>query len=221
MELEQRKMEFRMAEYNLLEVWPQKLKLAQEQNATLESRLKFAQKMLQIHKEALRSYRDRLPKNSKDIQNRQGLNDSDIDAEIHLRTVELQNLKRKYQQSQELYDRKLISLTDLQDAEARYLSALASQPSRLSEIERQTIAIQDHKRQILVVSLHDMCFKDPSKGVWAAPETTGVLPGSTRDDSGLQPSSACVAPTSSAIRSLLSAQAQQAVFSERRGANKS
>ncbi len=148
-ELEQAKMLFRIAEYNLLEVWPQKLKLAQEQNATSESRLKLAQKMLQIHKKALRSYRDGQSQNSDEIQDVEGLSDSDINVEIYLRTVELQNLKRKYQQSQKLYDRKLISLTDLQDAEVRYLSALASQPSRLSEIERQTLAIQDQKRQIL------------------------------------------------------------------------
>lgn len=148
-ELEQARMQFRIAEYNFSEVWPQKLKLAQEQNASSESRLKLAQKMLQIHKEALRSYRDERAQNFDDTQNAEGLSDSDINAEIHLRTVELQNLKRKYQQSQKLYDRKLISLTDLKDAEVRYLSALASQPSRLSEIERQTLAIQDQKRQIL------------------------------------------------------------------------
>ncbi len=148
-ELEQARMQFRIAEYNFSEVWPQKLKLAQEQNASSESRLKLAQKMLQIHKEALRSYRDERVQNFDDTQNAEGLSDSDINAEIHLRTVELQNLKRKYQQSQKLYDRKLISLTDLKDAEVRYLSALASQPSRLSEIERQTLAIQDQKRQIL------------------------------------------------------------------------
>ena len=63
-----------------------------------------------------------------------------------------------------------------------------------------------------VVSLYDMCFKDPSKGVWAAPETTGVLPGSTHDRSAFRPSSVCVETTSSAIRSPLSAQAQQALF---------
>ena len=56
-------------------------------------------------------------------------------------------------QKKTLYNRRLISRSDMDRARIQYLTALAALPGRMSEIYKQEMAVQDLKRQILETRL--------------------------------------------------------------------
>ncbi|MFT5370039.1 MAG: HlyD family type I secretion membrane fusion protein [Candidatus Latescibacterota bacterium] len=143
--LEQAQMAFQKAEYDLKQAFPQKKELAQETISTLEKRLRVLEAVMAAHHDALETYRD--VGGGKQAQ--QDKPKSDLQAQIGFRNAEIEHLKQQFLQQQKLFERQLISRTDMDRARVQYLGALASLPGRMAEIYKQDMVVQDLKHQIL------------------------------------------------------------------------
>lgn len=143
--LEQAQVVFQKAEYDLKQAFPQKRELAKETISTLEKRLQVLEAVMVAHHEALETYRDV----SGGRQTQQDKPKSDLQAQIGFRNAEIDHLKQQFLQQQQLFERQLISRTDMDRARVQYLGALASLPGRMAEIYKQDMVVQDLKRQIL------------------------------------------------------------------------
>jgi hemolysin D len=145
-ELEQARVAFERADYDLREAFPQKRRLAQETVVALESRLRLTQAVIRAHREAVEACREGDQEGQGEDD---GLPEAGLEAEIRLGSAEMEHLKRQYADSRQLYERRLISRAALEEARARYLGALAALPSRMAEVHRLETTAQDLRRQIL------------------------------------------------------------------------
>ena len=143
-EWEQAKMAFQKAEYDLKTVLPQRGRLNRETIGALEQRLSVLQQFMEAHQNALEDYQS-------DVGDVEGSNSkaSELQAQIGFRQAEINHLKQEFLQQKTLFERELISRADMNRARVQYLSALSSLPSRMSEIYKNEMAVQDLKRQIL------------------------------------------------------------------------
>ena len=146
-ELEQAQVVFEKAAYDLNEALPKTQKLGHETLDALEKRRQVLQAVMGAHRGALDMYRAELD------ASHTANGASDVQAEIGLRQVEIEHLKREFLQQKTLYDRRLLSRSDMDRARVQYLTALAALPGRMSEIYKQEMAVQDLKRQILETRL--------------------------------------------------------------------
>ena len=145
-ELEQAEMAFQQAGYDFKHVLPQRTKLNLETIASLERRLAVLQRFMAAHQNALKDYRG----DAGDVEGSGSDNsEAELQAQIGFRQAEIDHLKQDYLQQKTLFQRKLISRVDINEARVRYLSALAALPGRMSEIYRNETTVQDLKRQIL------------------------------------------------------------------------
>ncbi len=143
-EREQAEIAFQQAEYDLKNVLPQKAKLNRETIGALEQRLSVLQRFMAAHQNALEDYRSDVGDAS---QNE--VPDAGLQAQIGFRQAEIDHLKQAFLQQKTLFERKLISRSDMNRARVQYLSALAALPGRMSEIYKNEMAVQDLKRQIM------------------------------------------------------------------------
>lgn len=145
-ELEQAEMAFQQAGYDFKQVLPQRTKLNRETIASLEKRLAVLQRFMAVHQNALKDYQG----DAGDAEGSGSDNsEAELQAQIGFRQAEIDHLKQDYLQQKMLFQRKLISRVDINEARVRYLSALAAFPGRMSEIYRNETTVQDVKRQIL------------------------------------------------------------------------
>lgn len=148
-ELEQAQMAFQKAENDFKQALPQKEKLAHESLSALKKRLRILETVMAVHQEALVSYRELDDVSQID----QKALTSDLQTQIGLRYAEIEHLKQQFLQKKTLFDRKLISRTDMDRARLQYLGALGALPGRMAEIYKQEMAVLDLKRQILEISV--------------------------------------------------------------------
>ena len=143
-EWEQAEMAFQKAEYDLKTVLPQRARLNRETIGALEQRLSVLQRFMVAHQNALEDYQS-------GVGNGVGSNTSDagLQAQIGFRQAEIDLMKQAFLQQKTLFERELISQADMNRARVQYLSALSELPSRMSEIYKNELAVQDLKRQIL------------------------------------------------------------------------
>ena len=143
-EWEQAEMAFQKAEYDLKTVLPQRARLNRETIGALEQRLSVLQRFMVAHQNALEDYQS-------DLGDGVGSNTSDagLQAQIGFRQAEIDLMKQAFLQQKTLFERELISQADMNRARVQYLSALSALPSRMSEIYKNELAVQDLKRQIL------------------------------------------------------------------------
>ena len=145
-EWEQAKMAFQKAEYDLKRVLPQRAKLNRETIGALEQRLSVLQRFMVAHQNALEDYQS-------DVGGVEGsknkVSDAGLQAQIGFRQAEIDLMKQEFLQHKTLFERELISRADMNRARVQYLSALSALPSRMSEIYKNEMAVQDLKRQIL------------------------------------------------------------------------
>ena len=143
-EWEQAEMAFQKAEYDLKTVLPQRARLNRETIGALEQRLAVLQRFMVAHQNALEDYQS-------GVGNGVGSNTSDagLQAQIGFRQAEIDLMKQAFLQQKTLFERELISQADMNRARVQYLSALSALPSRMSEIYKNEMAVQDLKRQIL------------------------------------------------------------------------
>ena len=143
-EWEQAEMAFQKAEYDLKTVLPQRARLNRETIGALEQRLSVLQRFMVAHQNALEDYQS-------GVDNGVGSNTSDagLQAQIGFRQAEIDLMKQAFLQQKTLFERELISQADMNRARVQYLSALSALPSRMSEIYKNELAVQDLKRQIL------------------------------------------------------------------------
>ena len=145
-EWEQAKMAFQKAEYDLKTVLPQRARLNRETIGALEQRLSVLQQFMVAHQNALEDYQSDVG----DIVGSQNkTSDAGLQAQIGFRQAEIDHLKGEFLQQKTLFERELISRADMNRARVQYLSALSALPSRMSEIYKNEMAVQDLKRQIL------------------------------------------------------------------------
>ena len=142
-EWEQAKMAFQKAEYDLKTVVPQRTRLNRETIGALEQRLSVLQRFMVAHQNALEDYQS-------DVGDVEGSKNktSELQAQIGFRQAEIDHLKQEFLQQKTLFERELISRADMNRARVQYLSALSALPSRMSEIYKNEMAVQDLKRQI-------------------------------------------------------------------------
>ena len=149
-ELEQARVDFERADYDLREALPQRRRLAQETVVALESRLRLMQAVIQAHREAVEAYREGIEETDRGRRGEdEGRPEADLEAEIRLGSAEMEHLKRQYADSRQLYEKRLISRAALEEARARYFGALAALPSRMAEVHRLETTAQDLRRQVL------------------------------------------------------------------------
>ena len=145
-EWEQAKMAFQKAEYDLKRVLPQRAKLNRETIGALEQRLSVLQRFMVAHQNALEDYQS-------DVGGVEGsknkVSDAGLQAQIGFRQAEIDLMKQEFLQHKTLFERELISRADMNRARVQYLSALSALPSRMSDIYKNEMAVQDLKRQIL------------------------------------------------------------------------
>ena len=142
-EREQAEIAFEQAEYDLKNALPQKAKLNRETIAALERRLSVLQRFMAAHQNALKDYRNDVGDASQN-----SAPDAGLQAQIGFRQAEIDHLKQAFLQQKTLFERNLISRSDMDRARVQYLSALAALPNRMSEIYKNEMAVQDLKRQI-------------------------------------------------------------------------
>ena len=142
-EWEQAKMAFQKAEYDLKTVVPQRAELNRETIGALEQRLSVLQRFMVAHQNALEDYQS-------DVGDVEGSKNktSELQAQIGFRQAEIDLMKQEFLQQKTLFERELISRADMNRARVQYLSALSALPSRMSEIYKNEMAVQDLKRQI-------------------------------------------------------------------------
>ena len=142
-EWEQAKMAFQKAEYDFKTVLPQRAELNRETIGALEQRLSVLQRFMVAHQNALEDYQS-------DVGDVEGSKNktSELQAQIGFRQAEIDHLKQEFLQQKTLFERELISRADMNRARVQYLSALSALPSRMSEIYKNEMAVQDLKRQI-------------------------------------------------------------------------
>ncbi len=142
-EWEQAKMAFQKAEYDLKTVVPQRAELNRETIGALEQRLSVLQQFMVAHQNALEDYQS-------DVGDVEGSKNktSELQAQIGFRQAEIDHLKQEFLQQKTLFELELISRADMNRARVQYLSALSALPSRMSEIYKNEMAVQDLKRQI-------------------------------------------------------------------------
>ncbi len=144
-EWEQAKMAFQKAEYDLKTVLSQRARLNRETIEALEQRLSVLQQFMEAHQDALEDYQS-------DVAGVEGskskVSDVGLQAQIGFRQAEIDHLKGEFLQQKTLFERELISRADMNRARVQYLSALSALPSRMSEIYKNEMAVQDLKRQI-------------------------------------------------------------------------
>ncbi|MCE2434504.1 MAG: HlyD family type I secretion periplasmic adaptor subunit [Candidatus Latescibacteria bacterium] len=142
-EWEQAKMALQKAEYDLKTVVPQRTRLNRETIGALEQRLSVLQRFMVAHQNALEDYQS-------DVGDVEGSKNktSELQAQIGFRQAEIDHLKQEFLQQKTLFERELISRADMNRARVQYLSALSALPSRMSEIYKNEMAVQDLKRQI-------------------------------------------------------------------------
>ena len=142
-EWEQAKMAFQKAAYDLKTVVPQRAELNRETIGALEQRLSVLQRFMVAHQNALEDYQS-------DVGDVEGSKNktSELQAQIGFRQAEIDHLKQEFLQQKTLFERELISRVDMNRARVQYLSALSALPSRMSEIYKNEMAVQDLKRQI-------------------------------------------------------------------------
>ncbi len=149
-EWEQAKMVFQKAEYDFKTVLPQRARLNRETIGALEQRLSVLQQFMEAHQDALEDYQS-------DVGNVEGsktkISDMGLQAQIGFRQAEIDLMKQAFLQQKTLFERELISRADMNRARVQYLSALSALPSRMSEIYKNEMAVQDLKRQILEVRI--------------------------------------------------------------------
>ena len=149
-ELEQAEMAFQQAEYDVEEVLPQRTELNRETIASFEKRLTVLQRLMVAHQNALNDYHA-------DVSDAAGSGNSSFEAELQaqigFRQAEIEHLKQDYLQQKMLFQRKLISRVDINQARVRYLNALAALPGRMTEIYKHETSVRDLKRQILEARL--------------------------------------------------------------------
>ena len=143
-EWEQAKMAFQKAEYDLKTVLPQRGRLNRETIGALEQRLAVLQQFMVAHQNALEDYHSDVG----DVEESKNKT-SELQAQIGFRQAEINHLKQEFLQQKTLFERELISRVDMNRARVQYLSALSALPSRMSEIYKNEMAVQDLKRQIL------------------------------------------------------------------------
>lgn len=144
-EWEQAQMAFQKAEYDLKRVLPQRARLNRETIGALEQRLSVLQRFMVAHQNALEDYQS-------DVGGVGGsknkVSDAGLQAQIGFRQAEIDLMKQEFLQQKTLFERELISRADMNRARVQYLSALSALPSRMSEIYKNEMAVQDLKRQI-------------------------------------------------------------------------
>ena len=145
-EWEQAKMAFQKAEYDLKRVLPQRAKLNRETIGALEQRLSVLQRFMVAHQNALKDYQSDV---GDVVGSKTKVSDAGLQAQIGFRQAEIDLMKQEFLQQKALFERELISRTDMNRARVQYLSALSALPSRMSEIYKNEMAVQDLKRQIL------------------------------------------------------------------------
>ena len=100
---------------------------------------------MEAHQNALEDYQS-------DVGDGVGLknkiSDAGLQAQIGFRQAEIDLMKGEFLQQKTLFERELISRADMNRAHVQYLSALSALPSRMSEIYKNEMAVQDLKRQI-------------------------------------------------------------------------
>ena len=144
-EWEQAKMAFQKAEYDLKTVLPQRTRLNRETIAALEQRLSVLQRFMGAHQDALEDYQSDVG----DVEgSKNKTSDAGLQAQIGFRQAEIDLMKEEFLQQKTLFERELISRADMNRARVQYLSALSALPSRMSEIYKNEMAVQDLKRQI-------------------------------------------------------------------------
>ena len=144
-EWEQAKMAFQKAEYDLKTVLPQRARLNRETIGALGQRLSVLQQFMVAHQDALEDYHSGV---GDGVELRTKTSDVGLQAQIGFRQAEIDHLKQEFLQQKTLFERKLISRADMNRARVQYLSALSALPSRMSEIYKNEMAVQDLKRQI-------------------------------------------------------------------------
>lgn len=145
-EWEQAKMAFQKAEYDLKTVLPQRARLNRETIGALEQRLSVLQQFMVAHQDALEDYQSDV---GDVLESRTKVSDVGLQAQIGFRQAEIDLMKQAFLQQKTLFERELISEADMNRARVQYLSALSALPSRMSEIYKNEMAVQDLKRQIL------------------------------------------------------------------------
>ncbi|MDE2697676.1 MAG: HlyD family type I secretion periplasmic adaptor subunit [Gemmatimonadota bacterium] len=144
-EWEQANMVFQKAEYDFKTVLPQRARLNRETIGALEQRLSVLQQFMEAHQNALEDYQS-------DVGGVEGskikTSDAGLQAQIGFRQAEIDLMKGEFLQQKTLFERELISRADMNRARVQYLSALSALPSRMSEIYKNEMAVQDLKRQI-------------------------------------------------------------------------
>ncbi len=145
-EWEQAKMVFQKAEYDFKTVLPQRARLNRETIGALEQRLSVLQQFMVAHQNALEDYHNGV---GDGVELRTKTSDVGLQAQIGFRQAEIDHLKQEFLQQKTLFERELISRADMNRARVQYLSALSALPSRMSEIYKNEMAVQDLKRQIL------------------------------------------------------------------------
>ena len=146
-DLEQAKVQFLRAKYDFEQALPKQQRLTREMIESLESRLKIIQTLIKTHESAVHAYRVDSEKTPNDTNSNRSI--TKLEAEIRFHSEELNHLKRKFESSRKLFEKRLISRSALAEARVRYFSALAELPTRIEEIHRMDITAQDLKRQIL------------------------------------------------------------------------
>ena len=145
-EWEQAKMAFQKAEYDFKTVLPQRARLNRETIGALEQRLSVLQQFMVAHQNALEDYQSDV---GDVVGSKNKISDAGLQAQIGFRQAEIDHLKQEFLQQKTLFERELISRADMNRARVQYLSALSALPSRMSEIYKNEMAVQDLKRQIL------------------------------------------------------------------------
>ena len=145
-EWEQAKMAFQKAEYDLKTVLPQRARLNRETIGALEQRLSVLQRFMVAHQDALEDYHSGV---GDGVESKNKVSDVGLQAQIGFRQAEIDLMKQEFLQQKTLFERELISRADMNRARVQYLSALSALPSRMSEIYKNEMAVQDLKRQIL------------------------------------------------------------------------
>ncbi len=146
-EWEQADMAFQKAEYDLKKVLPQRAGLNRETIGALEQRLSVLQQFMVAHQNALEDYRSDVGDVA--VEENKASDAAGLQAQIGFRQAEIDHLKQEFLQQKTLFERELISRADMNRARVQYLSALSALPSRMSEIYKNEMAVQDLKRQIL------------------------------------------------------------------------
>ncbi len=145
-EWEQAKMAFLKAEYDFKTVLPQRTRLNRETIGALEQRLSVLQQFMEAHQDALEDYQSDV---GNGVGSKNKTSDAGLQAQIGFRQAEIDLMKEAFLQQKTLFERELISRADMNRARVQYLSALSALPSRMSEIYKNEMAVQDLKRQIL------------------------------------------------------------------------